>query len=334
MFTPLRPEVHKRLEQAVLDIFSHSDFHKANIRDVANRAGVSFSTIYKHYGSKERLGICLCGRLAGEIDRPDLRPSSGNRRPERKNAQGALASVGLLRAQSGVCKIIFMTLPMNTWMNDETFKQKKMINMYLEVMKNGQKEGQLNPHVRAGILLDFMLGTVQRAFTMWVCRGRQGKLTDQATTLFEMIWRAISNLATKQLRGNRWKPLTGRPRGDSRQTLVYSTGYRRSSPCQHPAGLRPLCSRAHGHHVRRPSLDHPPVCRLFHRQGIQRLLPPQPGRRPKGLSVAFDLATHRGYDSDHPRVVGDVGKAGVAIDSVEDMKCSSTRFRWTRCRSP
>ena len=40
----------------------------------------------------------------------------------------------------------------------------------------------------------------------------------------------------------------------------------------------------------------------------------------KGLSVAFDLPTHRGYDSDHERVVGDVGKAGVAIDSVEDMK--------------
>jgi len=39
-----------------------------------------------------------------------------------------------------------------------------------------------------------------------------------------------------------------------------------------------------------------------------------------GLSIAFDLATHRGYDSDHERVVGDVGKAGVAIDSVEDMK--------------
>ena len=40
----------------------------------------------------------------------------------------------------------------------------------------------------------------------------------------------------------------------------------------------------------------------------------------KGLSVAFDLATHRGYDSDHPRVQGDVGMAGVAIDTVEDMK--------------
>ena len=40
----------------------------------------------------------------------------------------------------------------------------------------------------------------------------------------------------------------------------------------------------------------------------------------QGISVAFDLATHRGYDSDHPRVQGDVGKAGVAVDSVEDMK--------------
>ncbi len=40
----------------------------------------------------------------------------------------------------------------------------------------------------------------------------------------------------------------------------------------------------------------------------------------KGLSIAFDLATHRGYDSDHPRVVGDVGKAGVAMDSMLDMK--------------
>ena len=47
----------------------------------------------------------------------------------------------------------------------------------------------------------------------------------------------------------------------------------------------------------------------------------------KGLSVAFDLATHRGYDSDHPRVEGDVGKAaGVAIDSVEDMKVLLTKF--------
>jgi len=56
------------------------------------------------------------------------------------------------------------------------------------------------------------------------------------------------------------------------------------------------------------------------RRRVQRVLPPEPGRRTKGPSVAFDLATHRGYDSDHERVTGDVGKAGVAIDSILDMK--------------
>ncbi len=56
----------------------------------------------------------------------------------------------------------------------------------------------------------------------------------------------------------------------------------------------------------------PRNCNAFYRRNL--------AAGQKGLSVAFDLATHRGYDSDHPRVAGDVGKAGVAIDSVEDMK--------------
>ena len=52
----------------------------------------------------------------------------------------------------------------------------------------------------------------------------------------------------------------------------------------------------------------------------------------QGVSVAFDLATHRGYYSDHPRVTGDVGKAGVAIDSVEDMKILFDGIRSIRSR--
>jgi methylmalonyl-CoA mutase len=89
---------------------------------------------------------------------------------------------------------------------------------------------------------------------------------------------------------------------------------------RHAAGLRALPARPAGHHVRGAALDHPPVRGLLHRRRIQRLLPQGAGRGGQGVSVAFDLATHRGYDSDHPRVTGDVGKAGVAIDSVEDMK--------------
>ena len=57
-------------------------------------------------------------------------------------------------------------------------------------------------------------------------------------------------------------------------------------------------------------------------------------RAKKGLSIAFDLATHRGYDSDHPRVVGDVGKAGVAVDSILDMEFCSPVSLLIKCPYP
>lgn len=193
MFTPLKPEVYQRLEEAVLDIFSHSDFHKANIRDVANRAGVSFSTIYKHYGSKERLVFAFVDVWLGKLTERIYDHLQGIEDLKEKMRKVLWLQLDYYERNPGLARIIFMTLPMNTWMADETFKQKKMIHLYLEVMRNGQKEGQLNPHVRAGVLLDFMLGTVQRAFTMWISRGQQGRLTDQASMLFEMVWRAISN---------------------------------------------------------------------------------------------------------------------------------------------
>ncbi len=193
MFTPLKPEVYQRLEKAVLDIFSHSDFHKANIRDVANRAGVSFSTIYKHYGSKERLVFAFVDVWLGKLTERIYDHLQGIEDLKEKMRKVLWLQLDYYERNPGLARIIFMTLPMETWMADETFKQKKMINLYLEVMRKGQKEGQLNPHVRAGVLLDFMLGTVQRAFTMWISRGQQGRLTDQAGMLFEMVWRAISN---------------------------------------------------------------------------------------------------------------------------------------------
>lgn len=62
-----KPEIRKRLEAAVLEVFSDSDFHKANIRDVAKKAGVSFSTIYGYYGSKEGLMFAFVNECPGKL---------------------------------------------------------------------------------------------------------------------------------------------------------------------------------------------------------------------------------------------------------------------------
>jgi AcrR family transcriptional regulator len=190
---PLRPDVYRRLETAVMDTFSSSDFHRANIRDVARRAGVSFSTIYKHYGSKERLVFAFVDIWLGKLTERIIDHLQGIEDLKETMRKVMWLQLDYYERNPGLGRILFMTLPMKTWMADETFQQKKMINMYLAVLRRGQKEGILNPHVRAGVLLDFMMGLVQRSFCMWIMRGQKEGLAAQANLLFEMVWRAMAN---------------------------------------------------------------------------------------------------------------------------------------------
>lgn len=67
-------------------------------------------------------------------------------------------------------------------------------------------------------------------------------------------------------------------------------------------------------------MDDPAICSMLNRGASNTFYRAALSSGQKGLSVAFDLATHRAYNSDHPRVVGDVGKAGVAINLVQDME--------------
>jgi len=192
----INPEVLQRLEIAVMDIFSSSDFHKANMRDVAKRAGISFSTIYNHFGSKERLLFAFVDKGLGKLTDRIVDHLKGIQDIKEKMRKVLWLQLDYYERYPELGRILFMTVPMKTWIADESFRQKKMINLYLDVLKEGQARGQLNPDVRAGVLLDFMLGTVQRAFVMWVSRGQQGGLTDQTSFLLDMIWRAIANPAT------------------------------------------------------------------------------------------------------------------------------------------
>ncbi len=188
----LRPEVRQRLEDAVLEIFSESDFHQANIRDVAKRAGISFSTIYNHYGSKERLLFSVVDVWLGRLTDRITDHLQGIEDLKEKVRKAFWLQLDYYDRHPRLGRILFMTLPMKTWMTDETFQQRNMINLLLENLKDGQRTGILNPHVRAGVLLDVILGLVQRSFFMWISRGQKGSLTDQSSALFEIVWRAIT----------------------------------------------------------------------------------------------------------------------------------------------
>ena len=193
MAETFRPDVHQRLEKVVLEIFSNSDFHKASIRDVAEQAGVSFTTIYKHYGSKERLVFAFVDVWMGKLTDRIVDHLQGIEDLKEKLRKVFWLQLDYYERHVGLGRIVFMTLPMNTWMADKTFAQPRMMGLMIDVLRQGQKEGILNPDVRAGTLLDFLMGFVQRSFFMWILRGQQESLSAQANTMFEMVWRGMLN---------------------------------------------------------------------------------------------------------------------------------------------
>ncbi len=198
MLDDLNPDIHERLEKAVLEVFSNSDFHKASIRDVAEKAGVSFTTIYKHYGSKELLVFAFVDVWMGKLTDRIIDHLQGIEDLKEKLRKVFWLQLDYYEKHSDFAKIVFMTLPMKTWMADETFEQRRMFTLLMNVLRQGQKEGLLNSQVKARTLLDFMMGFVQRSFFMWIQRGQKESLVGQANAMFEMVWQGILNPLPQQ----------------------------------------------------------------------------------------------------------------------------------------
>lgn len=186
MLVELSDDIHARLEKAVLEIFSQSDFHRASIRDIAAKAGVSFTTIYKHYGSKERLVFAFVDIWMGKLTDRIVDHLQGIENLKEKLRKVFWLQLDYYERHEGLGRIVFMTLPMKTWMADKTFDQPRMMSLMIDVLRQGQREGVLNPNVRAGTLLDFLMGFVQRSFFMWILRGKKAVLLNRPT--FSSKW--------------------------------------------------------------------------------------------------------------------------------------------------
>lgn len=193
MLDDLNEDIHQRLERAVLEVFSSSDFHRASIRSIANKAGVSFTTIYKHYGSKEQLVFAFVDIWMGKLTDRIIDHLQGIENLKEKLRKVFWLQLDYYERHEGLGRIVFMTLPMKTWMTDESFAQPRMMSLMIDVLRQGQEEGILNPDIRAGTLLDFLMGFVQRSFFMWILRGKKENLSEQANIMFEMVWQGMAN---------------------------------------------------------------------------------------------------------------------------------------------
>ncbi len=186
-----KSDFHARLGKTILEVFSGSDFHAVGLRDIAQKAGVSFATIYKYYGNKEQLVFAFVDIWMGRLTDRIIDHLHGMADLKEKLRKIFWLQLNYYEKHDDFAKIIFLTLPMKTWMTDESFEQRRMFNLLMDLLRQGQDEGILNPEIDTRILLDLMLGFVQRSFIMWVQRGQKESLSGQTDIMFEMIWRGI-----------------------------------------------------------------------------------------------------------------------------------------------
>ena len=187
-----KTDFRDRLGDAILEMFSESDFHAVGIRDIAHKAEVSFSTIYKHYGNKEGLVFAFVDIWMARLTDRIIDHLQGIDNLKEKLRKIFWLQLDYYERHSDFAKIIFLTLPMKTWMSDESFEQRRMFNLLMDVLKQGQEDKTLTPDVDTRVLLDFMLGFVQRSFIMWIQRGQKEGLARQTDVMFDLVWRGMA----------------------------------------------------------------------------------------------------------------------------------------------
>ncbi len=190
----MEPETRRRIEAAVLEIFSQREFHKVSLIEIATGANVSLQTIYKYYGSKEALLFNSLDTWLGQLASRMIDHLQGIETYKDRLRKVFWLALDFFDKNPKVAQLIMSSVYLNTWQKEPTFQQPALFGLFLKVLGEGRSKGILTDEVEEKVLLDFIFGITSRMVFMWITRGEheQRRLTDQANVWFEMMWRAIA----------------------------------------------------------------------------------------------------------------------------------------------
>lgn len=182
---------HENIERAVLKVFSETDFHKANMRQVAREAGVSFETIYKYYRNKEGLLFHYIQQWLDKSTSGIEEHLQGIGHIRERIRKFTWVQTKFYQQNFEIGTIIFMTVPLKTWMEDETFKHQRMLSQFIMLIKEGQKTDDIDPKIPPKIIVSVWLGIMTRAFTESIYKKRSEDLMRDFNIRFDIFWNGI-----------------------------------------------------------------------------------------------------------------------------------------------
>jgi len=188
----LNPETKIKLEAVVKELFSSKDFHQVNMRFIAQKTGIGLNTIYLHYESKERLLFSFINEWIQRLDNRLAEHLQGLEDVKEKLRKTIWVILDFYEKNPDIGTIVVMTVPFKTWMTDSTFKQKDLSMRIINLLKEGQEKGELDPGVPAELMFDILYGVIHRFVYIWLYLKRNESLTAKINLYFEILWRAIA----------------------------------------------------------------------------------------------------------------------------------------------
>ena len=189
----LDTETKARLEAEVKELFSQQDFHQVNMRCIAQKTGVGLNTIYMHYESKERLLFAFVNEWIQHLDNRLVEHLQGLEDVKEKIRKTIWVILDFYEKNPDIGIIVTMTVPFKTWMTDETFKQKELSMRVIDLLKEGQNKGMLDPGIPANFMFDILFGVIHRIVYIWLYLKQNESMTSKINMYFDTMWRAIEN---------------------------------------------------------------------------------------------------------------------------------------------
>jgi AcrR family transcriptional regulator len=188
----LPDKLRDRLYPAVLDLFSRNDFHQVNMREICKISGLSLSTVYKYFPSKEALLFTILDQKISEIGELMKMHLEGLENTKELFRKVFWVTMDYYDKNPGVAITAFITVPMRTWMREASYRRNDAHDIMTRITRHGHDRREIEMHIKPGQIMDLYFMFCHRQIQLWYYHGMKWSLVSTIPGFFNLFWKSVS----------------------------------------------------------------------------------------------------------------------------------------------